>query len=202
MRITIKCMALFILLGFSTGAAGQATAPTLPLKLPDNVSWLNTVLDTMKDGTRGYRRHAFIARGAKWRLETETFNHPTVVMVFDGTSLASNIDFNPSKIPERNSPQFWDSRAYVRALYNELNMSLYKGIEKIDKYNCWLFSDEEEGNKIQLWIDVVKKIPRRLFVIAPGTIVTRQIYDDLHQPENITPDLFDPKNLNVILFSK
>ena len=119
MRITIKCIALFILLSFTTGEAGQNTTPSLPLKLPNNVSWLNTVLDTMKDGTRGYRRHAFIARGAKWRLETETFNHPTVVMVFDGTSLASNTDFNPSKIPERNSPQFWDSRTYVQKMYDE-----------------------------------------------------------------------------------
>ena len=202
MRIRFTGIVLFILLGFSAGEAGQIAAPSLPLKLPENVSWIETVLGTKKDGTRDYQRHAFIARGAKWRSETEMYNRPTVVIVFDGKSMGSNIDFKKSKIPEGNSPQFWDARTSIKMIYGSFNMSHYKGVEKIDNNHCWHFSEEEEGIKFQLWIDVIRKIPRRIYVLGPGTDATRQIYDDLPRPVNITPELFDPKNLKVILLKK
>jgi hypothetical protein len=202
MRILIAISILIIIFGFFPCEAGQIAAPSMPLKLPDNVSWINTVLGTKKDGTRDYQRHAFIARGAKWRSETEMFNKPTVIIVFDGKSMGSNIDFQKSKISEGNSPQFWDARTNIQMIYASFDRSHYKGVEKIDNNNCWHFSDEEEGIKFQLWVDVAKKIPRRIYVSGPGQDATREIYDDLPQPINIIPELFDPKNLKVILLAK
>ena len=130
------------------------------------------------------------------------YNRPTVVIVFDGKSMGSNIDFKKSKIPEGNSPQFWDARTSIKMIYGSFNMSHYKGVEKIDNNNCWHFSEEEEGIKFQLLVDVIRKIPRRIYVLGPGTDATRQIYDDLLRPVNIPPELFDPKNLKVILLKK
>ena len=124
MKILGTCLHLgfFLFLMFSTARsqdligqeAGQNAAPSMPLKLPDNVSWVNTVIGAKEDGTRGYLRHVFIARGKKWRLETEMFNKPPVIIIFDGKSMGSNIDFQKSKLTEQKSPQFWDARTIIK----------------------------------------------------------------------------------------
>ena len=87
MRIQKVCLILFILLGFSIAAAGQTNPPPMPLRLPANVSWVRTYLATQEDGSRTYQRHAFIARGTRWRLEYDMFNRATTVFVFDGKSM-------------------------------------------------------------------------------------------------------------------
>jgi len=199
MRILNACIALVILLGFSASQAAQGASPSIPLTLPDDVSWVNTVIGAKADGSRGYLRHGFIARGKRWRLETEMFNKPTVIIIFDGKSIGSNIDFQKSKIPEQKSPQFWDARTIIKMLYESTEKSHYKGIEKIDNHTCWHFLDEEEDVKINFWVDVNKMIPRRIFIENPDGSTSREIFDDLPAPIKVTPELFDPKNLKVML---
>ena len=63
------------------------------------------------------------------------------------------------------------------------------------------FFGEEKGTKLDLWIDVKSMIPRRLFVDFEGGNTIREIFDDLPEPLKVTPALFDPKNLNVMLTS-
>jgi len=199
MRIRIAHIILVIFLGFSLSAAGQIAAPPMPLKLPDDVAWVQTFLTIKKDGTREYQRHAFITKGEKFRLEYELFNRPTTIIVFDGKSLGTNGKIQESKDPKHKTPEFWDARIRNKQLYALMNKSHYKGIEKIDNHNCWHFSAEGVTSKINLWVDVNKMIPRRIFVDYENGSASRDLFDDLPEQIKITPELFDPKNLNVNL---
>ena len=202
MKIVLAIPLLTILVTFSLCQAGQAEGPPIPLKLPEDVDWVNTILIKKKDGSSDYQRHGFIARGKKWRLETERFNKPTIVFVFDGNSLGSNYNFRQSKNPEEKSPQFWDPRTNVKMLYELIKKSDYKGFDKINNKNCWHFLAEEDGLRFNLWVDVGKMIPRKFFLESSDGYSVRELYDDLSEETKINSRLFDVKNLEVHLLNK
>jgi outer membrane lipoprotein-sorting protein len=201
MRILITRIALVICLSFSLSEAGQIEAPSMPLMLSDDVSWLNTTIKMHTNGKRDYQRNHFIAIGKKWRLETDMFNNPTVVIIFDGKSMVSNLDSQKSKILEEEPPQFWDQRTYIKNAYKSFIISHYMGVEKIDRYTCWHFFDEGEDIKLDLWVDVKKMVPRRMFINFEDGSAIRFLYDDLPEPVKVTPDLFNTEILNVMLLN-
>ena len=202
MKILIAIPILATLATFSPSQAGKIAEPPMPLELPEDVDWVNTILVKKGNGSSDYQRHGFIARGKKWRLETEKFNKATIVFVFDGNSLGSNYDFRKSKDAEEKTPQFWDPRTNIKMLYELIKKSNYKGIEKIDNNNCWHFFAEEDGLKFNLWVDTERMTPRKFFLESPDGYLSRELYDDLSEEIKITPRLFDLKYLEVLLLRK
>jgi outer membrane lipoprotein-sorting protein len=202
MRIFIAISILIIIFGFSPCEAGQIAGPPRPLKLPNDVSWVNTVLLTEKDGRRVYQRHVFIARGNRWRLEYEMLNSAPTIFVFNGSKLGTNSKIHESKNPENKTPELWDARTQIRMSYETANKSQYKGIKKIDNIDCWHFFGEVTDSKFNLWVDVKKRIPRRMSFENPDGSSIREIFDDIPKHIKITPELFNVNNLNVILLAK
>jgi hypothetical protein len=174
----------------------------MPLRLPVNVSWVRTYLTTWEDGSRGYQRHAFIARGKKWRLEYEMFNKATTVIIFDGKSMATNGRINESIEPKYRKPETWDARTLVQQAYNLILPADYQGLVQIENYKCWYFLAQADELKLRLWVDVNKRIPRRLFYEYEKGRVDHELFDDLPGQIRITQDLFDTKNLQVILLRR
>jgi outer membrane lipoprotein-sorting protein len=202
MRIFIAISILIIIFGFSPCEAGQIAGPPIPLKLPDDVSWVNTILTTREDGSRDYQRHVFVAKGNRWRLEFETFNSAPIIFVFNGSKLGTNSKIHQSKDLKDKTPDFWDARTHIRMGYETANKSQYKGIKKIDNKDCWHFSSEDTDSKFNLWVDVKKRIPRRMSVEKADGGSIRDLFDDIPKHIKITPDLFNVNNLKVILLAK
>ena len=202
MRIRIFSIILFILLTVSIAEAAQKNPPPMPLKLPVNVSWVQTTLTTWEDGSRGYRRQAFVARGKKWRLEYELFNKATTVIIFDGKSMKANGKINEAIEPKYKKPETWDARSLVHELYNLILPKDYQEIVQLENYKCWYFIAQAGELTVKLWVDVKKRIPRRLFYENQDGRADHELFDDLPDHIRITQELFDTKNLQVILLKR
>jgi outer membrane lipoprotein-sorting protein len=202
MRIIFAISILIIISGFSTSEAGQIAGPPMPLKLPDDVSWVQTILTTNKDGSRDYQRHAFIAKGGKWRLEYELLSQSTTIIVYDGKSLGTNGNLHKATNPKHKTPEFWDQRRFIKIGYSFLNKSDYRGIDQIDKKKCWHFLKDDNNRRFILWVDVNKMIPRKMFLKNSDGSASRRIFDDIPKHIKITPGLFNVNNLDVILLAK
>ena len=149
----------------------------------------------MPDGSERTFTEAFVAEGARFRLEVARPGQPAVVWVYDGKSLAVN-----AGVPERTAGEI-DPRHTLLGAYAALPGFQFLGVRKIGEHRCWAFSKEEEALTSRFWVDLVEKVPRQIVITYRDGREDVQTYADLPLHRTRQPDLFERDNLDAVLIT-